>query len=405
MNGAAVFWLFSTIFWTFVMSFYSMQEMACISFNRLRLEFAVRAGSRQAAWIKSLLDKPTTLFGTTLIGVNVALMISSESMRRCFSALGLNPNLSPLILAPYVLIIGELIPMFAARLFPEHMARLGIPLLWLSSKLLSPIAFFFDSFFSLLQRLFLPGRLQTSPPHLQREELKDLIEVQTRGYGEEGTGQLESVVSRMFTLREKAISQIMVPEAQIPSLSSSSLCAPAREVVRKSGADIALIRNRKESIIGYITATDLITAPDSASVGSICKTAAFVSESTTTTDVLFRLKKEGATLAFVVGLKGEITGVVTLDDIIAELTRGTHSQKALLHVERKISADLPIHEFIHKYHLVLPATHAETFAMLIEEQLGHKPSINDSVRFGPLEITVKEVSIRGAKTILVKTTE
>ena len=102
MSSMALFWLLSTVFWTFVMSFYSMQEMACISFNRLRLEFSVRAGSRRATWIKSMLDNPTTLFGTTLIGVNVALVISSESARQLFCALGLNPSLSALVHAPYV---------------------------------------------------------------------------------------------------------------------------------------------------------------------------------------------------------------------------------------------------------------------------------------------------------------
>jgi putative hemolysin len=387
------------------MSFYSMQEMACISFNRLRLEFAVRKGCRRESWIQSMLDKPTALFGTTLIGVNVALVISSESMRRLFEALGLNPNLSPLIQTPYVLIIGELIPMFAARLFPEHMARLGIPLLWLSSKVLSPLATFFDFFFDRIQKIFFSKRLHSASPRLQRDELKDLINIQTYGYVEEGSDQLESIVSWMFSLREKAISQMMVALAQIPSLSSSALCGPSRDAVRKSDADFALIRNRQGKAIGYIRAFDLVAAPDSASVGSVCRTPTFVGESTTTTDVLFRLKKERSNLAFVIGPGGNITGCVTLDDILESLTRGTRREKSLLHVEKSFPADLPVHEFINRYHLILPATRAKTFGALVEEILGHKPSANESVRFGPLEIVVKEVGILGAKTLLIKTIE
>ena len=405
MSPVALFWLLSTVFWTFVMSFYSMQEMACISFNRLRLEFAVREGHRREKWIQSMIDNPTALFGTTLIGVNVALVISSESMRRLFEALDLNPNLSPLIQAPYVLIIGELIPMFAARLFPEHMARLGIPLLWLSSKVLSPLALLFDFFFGLVRSAFFPKSLHAASPHLQRDELKDLINIQTHGYVEEGTGQLESIVSWMFTLREKAISQMMVALSQIPSLSSSALCGPSRTAIRKSDAEFALVRNRQGKIIGYIRAFDLVAAPDSASVGSVCKTPTFVGETTTTTDVLFRLKKERSTLAFVVGSGGDITGCVSLNDILESLTRGTRREKSLLHVEKRIPADSSVHEFIHRYHLVLPATRAKTFGSLVEEVLGHKPSANESVRFGSLEITVKEVGILGAKTLLIKTLE
>ena len=142
-----LFWFLSMVFWTFVMSFYSMQEMACISLNRLRLEYLVRSGSRRAAWIQTLLNTPTILFGTTLVSVNIALVLSSESMRQCFCAMGLNPNLAPLVNVPYVLIVGELIPMFAARLFPEHMARVGSPLLWVSSKVLAPIVLLFDFLF------------------------------------------------------------------------------------------------------------------------------------------------------------------------------------------------------------------------------------------------------------------
>lgn len=405
MSSEAIFWLISTVFWTFVMSFYSMQEMACISFNRLRLEYAVREGHLRETWIKSMLDNPTALFGTTLIGVNVALVISSESMRRLFYALDVNPNLSPLIQVPYVLIIGELIPMFAARLFPEHMARLGIPLLWLSSKILSPVAILFDSVFTLLRKIFLSKETSSSPPHLQRDELKDLISVQTHGYVEQGSGQLESVVSWMFTLREKPISQMMVALEQLPSLGSSALCGPSRDILRQTHAEFALIRNRQGRVIGYIRAFDLVAAPDSASVGSVSKSASFVGETTMTIDALFRLKKERSALAFVVGSGGQITGCVTLDDILEDLTRGTRKEKALFHVERRIPADLPIHEFIRRYHLVLPATRAKTFGSLVEEVLGHKPTANESLRFGPLELTVKEVGLLGAKTILVKTVE
>ncbi len=405
MSPEAIFWGISSIFWTLVMSFYSMQEMACISFNRLRLEFAVREGHLRETWIKSMLDNPTALFGTTLIGVNVTLVIGSESMRRLFVALDINPNLSPLIQVPYVLIIGELIPMFAARLFPEYIARLGIPLLWLSSKVLAPIALMFDYFFSFVRKALFAKGLADSRPRLQRDELKDLISVQTHGYIEQGTEQLESIVSWMFTLREKPISQMMVNLEQIPSVRSSALCGVSRSVIQKKGTEFALLRNRQSQVIGYIRAIDLVAAPDSASVGSMSRSATFVGENTMTIDVLFRLKKERSTLAFIVGSGGQITGCVSLDDILEELTRGTRREKALFHVERRIPADMTIHEFIHRYHLVLPATRAKTFGALVEEVLGHKPSANESIRFGSLELTVKEVGLLGAKTILVKTVE
>ena len=296
MNISATFWLLSVVFWTFVMSFYSMQEMACISLNRLRLEFLVRSGSRRAAWIQTLLNNPTVLFGTTLVGVNLALVVSSESMRQLFCSLGINPNLSPLINAPYVLIVGELIPMFAARIFPEYMARVGSPFLWASSKVLAPIALLFNFLFERIRALCF-GDMPVTPIHLQREELRDLIEVQQRGYVDEESGALETVVSRMFALRDKVVARVMVPLAQMPSLSSSALCSPSQALLRSTIDDFALVRNRQNRVIGYVRGIDLVGAPDSASVGSLCRSATFVSDGTSTIDALFRLKKDRGDIA------------------------------------------------------------------------------------------------------------
>lgn len=400
MSLAAFFWLISTVFWTFVMSFYSMQEMACISVNRLRLEFLVRSGSRRAAWVQSLLNNPSVLFGTTLIGVNLALVISSESMRQLFCALGINPNLSPLVNAPYVLIVGELIPMFAARLFPEYMARFGSPLLWVSSKVFAPIALLCNFLFEHI-RTFCFGDKPVSPPHLQREELRDLIEVHRRGYVDEG-GALESVVSQMFALRDKVVARIMIPLAQVPSLSSSALCAPSRFILRSAAEDLAVVRNRQNRVIGYVWGLDIANTPDSSSVGSVCRSATFISDSSSAIDALFYLKKDRSDVAFAVGSGGNITGVLTLYDILEELTSEQPHPEPHLHIDRTVSGDTKVAEFSQRYGLPLPG-HAKTFAALVEELLGHKPSVNDVAHFGSLEFTVTEIGILGAKTIHIQT--
>ena len=398
-----LFWFLSMVFWTFVMSFYSMQEMACISLNRLRLEYLVRSGSRRAAWIQTLLNTPTILFGTTLVSVNIALVLSSESMRQCFCAMGLNPNLAPLVNVPYVLIVGELIPMFAARLFPEHMARVGSPLLWVSSKVLAPIVLLFDFLFERIRKICF-GDKPVAPPHLQREELRDLIEVQRRGYIDENRGALESIVGRMFALRDKIVSRVMIPLAQMPSIGSSALCAPSQEILRSAVDDIAVVRNRQNRVIGYVRGIDLVGASDSASVGSLCRPTAFISDGASTIEALFRLKKERGDVAFAVGAGGNITGVLTLFNILEELTSEKSPSSPRLHIDRKVSGDMKVEEFSRRYHLSLPVR-AQTFAALVEELLGHKPSVNDVARVGSLELTVTEVGILGAKTIRIQTSD
>ena len=101
-----------------------MIEMACVSFNKVRLEYYVSKGKKRALWLSFLLHHPAYLFGTTLIGVNVALIIGSECARRFYAALGLNPDLAALTQILLVLIFAEISPMFAGRRYAEHVASL-----------------------------------------------------------------------------------------------------------------------------------------------------------------------------------------------------------------------------------------------------------------------------------------
>jgi len=104
-----------------------MVEMACVSFNKVRLHYYVNQGNRRAIWLNYLLQHPFRLFGTTLIGVNVAMVVGSECSREFHSALGLSPDLAPLSQVIIVVIFAELAPMFAARHYAEHVAMLGAP--------------------------------------------------------------------------------------------------------------------------------------------------------------------------------------------------------------------------------------------------------------------------------------
>jgi len=393
------FWIFSTLFWTFVMSFYSMQEMACISFNRLRLEFAVRQGSKRASYIKAMLDNPLLLFSTTLIGVNLSLVLSSESMRRVFSGLQINPNYSPIIEAPYMIICGELIPMFAARLFPEHMARIGIPFLWASSKVLYPITLIIKCSVASFHRLFTRTKTRTESPRLQSDELRELLAKRSKSFSQADSS--ESMVGQIFHLKEQSIAQIMLPIQQFPIVKSSFFVHSAQELLRERDLPFALVQNRANEIIGYIHIRDLVFTPPKSTVGSILKSPTFISAQTNIIDAFFAMRKEGSYLTLIVGSGGEIAGLTTIDTLLANFV--SRSETYLLHIEKTVPADLRVDEFLQKYHLILPTRPDETFGELVERLLGHKPSLHDSAHLGPLEIIVKEVSIRGAKSVLVKT--
>ncbi len=135
MSHSALLWLVFNLLSIVALSFYSMQEMACVSINKVRLKFYVSQGIKRAQWLEYLLHNPTRLFGTTLIGVSIATIISSECARQFHQAIGIDPDWAPLTQVFIVLIFGELAPMFAARIHSEHMALFRCPIVYASSKI------------------------------------------------------------------------------------------------------------------------------------------------------------------------------------------------------------------------------------------------------------------------------
>ena len=121
-----------------VEGFFSMFEMACVSLNKVKLQYAVSKKAKKAIWINALLNKPAHLFGTTLIVVNTVIQIGSEAARRFYESIGISPDFAPVTQIIIVLIFGELVPLFAARRYPEHVAKLGVPVAYFVSKILTP---------------------------------------------------------------------------------------------------------------------------------------------------------------------------------------------------------------------------------------------------------------------------
>lgn len=400
------FWLLSTFFWIAVMSFYSMQEMAVISCNKLRLDFAVAKRERWALWLQSLLEQPSRLFCTTLIGVNVALMVSSESSRRLFEAWGLDPNFAPLAEIPVVLIFGELIPMFAARIYADHASRLGVSLLYFSAKLLYPIIQSFEFFFRTVGRIFGKKEKQESLPFLSRDELQMLLEEHQAGFPGETEEADDMIMSNIFALRNKRAFQLMQRLNQVQCVSSRSQVSELREIVKASKQSFFPVYHRtKQKIVGYIYPNDVLAASNKKRIEEYSEPAYFVSEDAQSLEILTKLQEQELDAAIVLNAKGEAQGIIYLEDLLDELfgSEPKRPQSALHYLEKTVSADMPINAFNEEYGTAIDPHECTTFAELIEKLLERAPHPQDVLQLETIEIIVKETSLFKAKTIQIRT--
>jgi len=72
MNQSWQFLVILILICVVIQGFFAMAEMACVSFNKVRLQYYISKGSKRAIWLSDLLHNPARLFGTALICINAA---------------------------------------------------------------------------------------------------------------------------------------------------------------------------------------------------------------------------------------------------------------------------------------------------------------------------------------------
>lgn len=413
MNGSLLWWGFLNLVFLVMLAFYSMMEMACVSFNKVRLQYYVSKGQKRAIWINRLMQDSSVFFGTTLIGVNVALMAGSESARQFYISLHLNPDLAPLTQVFIVVIFGELAPMFAARRYAEHVALLGIPLLYATAKLMTPLLWILDyiiKFFTIA----LGGRKEVERAlFLTQEELTSMIEQQDdeRFVGSESP-DFNREVLQIFSLRGREAEQLMEPLASLHLFSSNSTVGHVRTFLKKQPQSyIPIYHRERNNIIAITTARELIRAADNCYVRDYAHPPWFVTQKTPLLQILKQFRKNNRNIAVILNTAGQAVGLLTFDAIVEEIlgsmkgreeTLGQKTQQLLI-VDRTISGEMTLEEFKKEFKTEIIGRDDQTVSELIIEQLGHIPSIDEVLFIRPFEWVVKEVTLLGVKSISVRT--
>ncbi len=388
-----------------IQGFFSMLEMASVSFNRVRLQYYVSKGDRRAIWLNDLLQNSGRLFGTVLICANLAMQVGSEASRRFYESLNLNPDLAPLTQVVLVLVFAEISPLFAGLRHAEHAAMMGVPVLYGISFILRPVIFLFDSFCRIIHRFI--GSSEKVDSYLNREELQKILEEKD----EEG---FNTAAKKIFALCNMTAKNLMRPFKNIKSVSSKSTIFDLRLLLESEYSPfVSVYQNNKKNIIGIVYPRDLLRVADNKSVNDHVRMPWFITESDSITAILRQFRLNNQSVAIVLDEGGDPQGVLTLDEIIdeifglsdGEVLMGSLSTKpSRVIVDRTFPGDMQIVEFAKTYCIDFDPQGSETLEELVTHLLGHSPSVGEMVRIDHFEFKVEEASLLGgAKLIAIRT--
>ncbi|MBU6383336.1 MAG: hemolysin family protein [Verrucomicrobia bacterium] len=392
-------YLLLTLLCIAIQGFFAFFEMACVSFNKVRLQYYVSIGTKRALWLNYLIKSPSRLFGTTLIGITAALVIGSECSRKLYEAFHLDPDLSPITQVPLVVIFGELAPMFAARRHPEQAAMFCVPVMTFLAKILAPVIWAFDALSKLVHTMM--GKEMETPLFLSREEVRMAFEEQ-----EAGTDEFNAAVSRIFNLKNLTAGQLMIPIQDVQMIPTHATLADVRHLMSVQYRPIIPIFHRyPHNIVGIVTLRDLVPLEEGKRVIDAARSPWFVTRDTSILQLLQQFKRNNQSNAVILEPTGQAAGILTLDQILTQIF-GEEALKSGLeetghYIQRTLSGEMSVAEFNLEFNAHLPEGKGDTLSELILAHLDHLPVKGETVRIADLEFSVEEPTLRGVKTLTV----
>ncbi len=303
-------------------AFFAGSETGIISANRIKLTNLADKGDRRAAIVKGFLDNPEHFLGTTLVGVNLSVIISSSIATAVVAAHFKGTNyaaaITTAIMLPLILIFGEIIP---KAFFRQHADAIS---LWISyplkaaSIILFPLVWLATEVSSLISRIFTKGKLKKNP-YVTREEIKLLLRDAAKQ--ELITKDEIKMASEIFDFGRTDVSSVMVPLSNVVSASDKSTKNELAQLIAQSGySRIPIYVDNPANIIGTIQVSDLITekgAPED--IGTIIRKPYTVREDNPIDELLNDLKGNQKNIAIVTDKNNKAIGIVTLEDVAEEI--------------------------------------------------------------------------------------
>jgi CBS domain containing-hemolysin-like protein len=381
-------------------AFFSGSEAALFSLHSVQVERLKERHGVLGRLILALLQRPTNLIITFLIGnevVNVALAVTAASLTLILYGEG-GEYIAIIFTTIILLIFGEVTPKSLAVRYPERVSMLVAWPVQVFAYLITPLRW-------ILRKLVdaLMGSHTERPISLITEdEFKTLVEISE----DEGIiDQAErNLIQRVFEFGGHRVSQIMTPRTDIFALELSETLITALSKIKENRfSRIPVYDGTIDQIIGILYAKDLLSYrrhPElDVRLRDLLHPVFFVPESKRTDELLREFQRNKVHMAIVVDEYGGVSGLVTMEDALEELVGDIVDEFDTEEVLCRqidprtflVAARLPLDEFNAKLHVSIPRDDADTIGGHVFHLFGKLPKRGESVSAHGLTFTIEHI--------------
>lgn len=385
------------------------------------------AGLEVISPIETLLLQPRKTLASLLIGNEfINVLLSTVTAGLVLALFPDHPWLNVLIVTPLLLVFGEVLPKTLALRFNRRFAAVVARPLLLFARLVTPMRWVLTRIADAFLRI--TGGSSAQRQQAMREaQLLHLIE-QGRRSGAVAAME-EQMIQKVFEFGDLTVSRLMTPR---PDMFSLGLTTPWQELldqIRRAGhSRVPIWQGGPENIIGVMVVKDLLPhlathlrdaedeERDPRQLGlsprqlqKILHPAHFVPTSKRAEDMLAEFREQKFHMAIVVDEHGNVVGLVTMDDLLAELVGellDEHDELAPQVTEvvegvYTVRGQMDVDDFEDRFDTALPEGEYDTLAGFLLDQAGTVPAKGDEVAWNGLRFVVRGLEGRRITEVCV----
>ena len=399
-------------------AFFSSSETALFGLQPQEIESMNGKGGQH---VRKLLATPRNTLASILIGnetVNIALStVSAGLLLRLFPD---QPWLTVALVAPMLLLFGEVLPKtFAFRFAPQLVNRTA-PVLSRFATLVTPIRF-------VLSRLagaalvLTGGNKAPRQAELREAHLRALID---QGREEGNIRAMErDILHRVFEFGDLTVNDLMTKRDDVVSVNLLTPWSDLVAAVQTQGLSrIPVWQGSPNNIVGILLVKRLLglvaaqrlhgrgRSPSPRQIHKLLHPPRFVPKTKAADELLAEFQTRRSHMAVVVDEKGDVVGVVTLDDLLEELVGEMYDETdkedpAVTPVEAQtwnVRGDMSIDDFAERFHVITPEGDFSTLTGLVEHITGGPLVPGTEVDWGGIRFQINDGDETGTHTITVE---
>jgi CBS domain containing-hemolysin-like protein len=402
-----IFALVALIIFSGASFFFALAETSLFSLGKWQMRQLEERSPARGKIIVRLLAEPQELLATLVLGnsfanagiVGVALWMAAD---RGWTLWAVVPGLLALILFG-----GEVAPKTLAVRAPEPWAlRVARPTLFLHG-ISRPVRRVAQSLTNFVLRVTRAGAAPP-PSGLSDAEYHELVEMAFQ-QGALAAAEKE-IILQIINLDRRQAGEVMKPRTQMACISDDltidEMIAAARKFNHRR---LPIFDETVDTIVGVLNTRAFLLEPD-ADLSLVIELPSFVPESANLLQLLKSLQRQQRGMAIVLDEFGGTAGIVTIEDILAEVLGELHSEHATeppvmekLGPNRwRVGGTLRLDNFRGEYGQLRDVPGVETMAGLVLNEMEVVPAPGDSVVIDGLKLTVQSADERRIRELLVE---